>query len=146
MSVKPIPEGYQQVIPYLVVPDAKAQMDFLINAFEAKELERMTTPDGAVMHGEVKVGDSVIMIGQAREGVQALKTMLYVYVENCDLLFNRAKELGAKVVSEIRDEFYGDRVGAVEDPNGNQWYIATHKEDLSSEELQKRTEELMKGG
>lgn len=146
MSVKPIPEGYQQVIPYLVVPDAKAQMDFLMNAFDAIELERMTTPDGAVMHGEVKIGDSVIMIGQAREESQALKTMVYVYVEDCDLHFNRAKELGAKVVSELADQFYGDRHGAVEDSSGNQWYIATHKEDLSSEELQKRTEEMAKGG
>lgn len=146
MAVRPVPEGYQQVIPYLVVPDAKAQMDFLMKAFDAEELERMTTPDGSVVHGEVKIGDSVIMIGQAREESQALKTMVYVYVGDCDLYFNRAKELGAKVVSELSDQFYGDRHGAVEDSNGNQWYIATHKEDLSSEELQKRTEEMMKGG
>lgn len=146
MAVRPVPEGYQQVIPYLIVPDAKAQMDFLMNAFDAEELERMTTPDGSVVHGEVKIGDSVIMIGQAREESQALKTMVYVYVEDCDLYFNRAKELGSKVVSELSDQFYGDRHGAVEDSNGNQWYIATHKEDLSSEELQKRTEEMMQGG
>lgn len=146
MSVKQIPEGYQQVIPYLVVPDGKAQMDFLINVLDGEELERMTTPDGSVVHGEVKVGDSVIMIGQAREASQVLKTMVYVYVDDCDKYFNKAKEMGAKVVSELSDQFYGDRHGAVEDVNGNQWYIATLKEDLSSEELQKRTMEMMQGG
>lgn len=138
MAAKPIPEGYQQVIPYLVVPNAAAQMDFLIKAFDATELDRMLGPNGEVMHGEVKIGDSVVMIGQAREAPQAMKTMIYVYVEDCDLLFNRAKELGAKVISELSDQFYGDRHGAVEDSNGNQWYIATHKEDLTPEQMQER--------
>lgn len=138
MAAKPIPEGYQQVIPYLVVPNAAAQMDFLIKAFDATELDRMSGPNGEVMHGEVKIGDSVVMIGQAREASQAMKTMIYVYVEDCDLLFNRAKELGVKVISELSDQFYGDRHGAVEDSNGNQWYIATQKEDLTPEQMQER--------
>ena len=146
MSVKPIPEGYQQAIPYLVVLDAKAQMDFLLNVFDGKEINRMTTPDGSVVHGEVKVGDSVIMIGQAREESQVRKSMVYLYMEDCDAYFNKAKEAGATVVSELEDQFYGDRHGAVEDSNGNQWYIVTHQEEVSPEELQKRTEQMMQGG
>lgn len=145
MSAKPIPEGYQQAIPYLVVPDAGAQMDFLINVFDGNEKNRMTAPDGSVVHGEVKVGDSVIMIGQAREASQARKTMVYLYMEDCDAYFKRAVDSGAKVVSELEDQFYGDRHGAVEDSNGNQWYIVTHKEDVSPEELQKRTEQMIHG-
>ena len=146
MSVKSIPEGYQQAIAYLVVPNAAVQMEFLMNAFDAVELERMTTPDGAVMHGEVKIGDSVIMIGQAREESEARKTMVYLYMEDCDKYFERAVAEGGEVVSELSDQFYGDRHGAVRDPNGNDWYIATHQENVSSEELQRRTEEMMKGG
>lgn len=146
MSVKPIPEGYQQAIPYLVVPDAAAQLDFLINVLDGKEKNRMTAPDGSVVHGEVKIGDSVIMIGQAREESQARKTMVYLYMEDCDVYFKRAVDSGAKVVSELEDQFYGDRHGAVEDSNGNQWYIVTHKEEVSPEELQKRTEQMMQGG
>lgn len=145
MSVKPIPEGYQQVIPYLTVTDAKAQMDFMLKAFGAEELERMTTPDGAVMHGEVKVGGCVIMVGQAREESQVRKSMIYLYVEDCDAVYAKALAEGATSVSELEDQFYGDRHGAVEDSNGNHWYIVTHKEDVSSEELQRRTEEMMKG-
>lgn len=146
MSAKPIPEGYQQAIPYLVVPDATAQMDFLLKVFDGTEINRMMAPDGSVVHGEVKIGDSVIMIGQAREESQARKTMVYLYMENCDTYFERAKEFGASVVSELEDQFYGDRHGAVEDSNGNHWYIVSQKEIVSPEELQKRTEQMMQGG
>jgi PhnB protein len=142
MSVKPIPEGYQQVIPYLVVKDAAAQMDFLISVFDGTELERMLGPGGTVMHGEVKLGDSIIMIGQAMDGQPSRSTMLYVYVEDCDSVYNKAIDQGAKSISELANQFYGDRHGGIEDSNGNHWYIATHKEDLSSEELQKRTSQL----
>lgn len=145
MSVKPIPEEFQQAVPYLVVPDGAAQMDFLIKAFEGVEKERMSRPDGSLMHGEVQIGNSRIMVGQEMEGAPARKTMIYLYMDDCDKYFNRAKELGAKVVSELEDQFYGDRHGAVEDSNGNQWYIVTHKEDVSPEELQKRTEQMIHG-
>ena len=138
MSVKPIPEGFQQAIPYLVVPDGAAQMEFLINAFAGVEMERMLGPDGSVMHGEVKIGNSVIMIGQAQKETEVRKTMVYLYMEDCDKFFNRAIELGAEVVSELADQFYGDRHGAVRDTNGNDWYIATHKEDLTPEQMQER--------
>ena len=98
----------------------------------------MTVPDGSVVHGEVKIGDSVIMIGQAMQEGSARSTMVYFYVEDCDSYFNRAKKYGSKVVSELEDQFYGDRHGAVEDANGNCWYIVTHKEDLTPEQMQER--------
>lgn len=145
MSVKPIPEGYQQAIPYLVVSDATAQLEFLVNVFDGKKLDVMTGPDGSVVHGEVKIGDSVIMIGQAMKDQPTRSTMIYLYMEDCDKYFNRAKEAGAKVISELEDQFYGDRHGAVEDSNGNHWYIVTRKEIVSPEELQKRTNEMMGG-
>ncbi len=138
MSVNPIPEEFQQAIPYLVVPDGAAQMDFLIKAFDGVEKERMLRPDGALMHGEVQIGNSRIMVGEAMEEAPARQTMIYLYMGDCDKYFNRAKELGAKVVSELEDQFYGDRHGAVEDSNGNCWYIVTHKEDLTPEQMQER--------
>jgi len=142
MSVKPIPEGFQQAIPYLVVPDGAAQMEFLIKAFDGIEKERMSRPDGTLMHGEVQIGNSRVMIGQEMEGAPARKTMIYLYMDDCDRYFNRAKELGAEVVSELADQFYGDRHGAVRDMNGNDWYIVTHKEDLTPEQMQKRLAEM----
>lgn len=145
MSVKPIPEGYQQAIPYLVVSDATAQLEFLVNVFDGKKLDVMTGPDGSVVHGEVKIGDSVIMIGQAMEDQPTRSTMIYLYMDDCDKYFDRAKEAGAKVISELEDQFYGDRHGAVEDSNGNHWYIVTRKEIVTPEELQKRTNEMMGG-
>jgi len=142
MSVKPIPQDFQQAIPYLVVPDGMAQMEFLIKAFDGEEKERMLGPDGSLMHGEVQIGNSRIMLGQASKTAEERKTMVYLYVEDCDKYFIRAKELGAEVVSELADQFYGDRHGAVRDMNGNDWYIATHKEDLTPEQMQERLAEL----
>jgi PhnB protein len=113
-------------------------MDFLIKAFDGLELERMFRPDGSVMHGEIRIGNSVVMIGGAMEGAPARETMIYLYMEDCDKYFDQAIELGAEVVSELADQFYGDRHGAVRDSNGNVWYIATHKEDLTPEEMKER--------
>lgn len=142
MSVKPIPEEFQQAVPYLVVPDGVAQMDFLIKAFDGVEKERMSRPDGTLMHGEVQIGNSRIMVGQAMEGAPARKTMIYLYMDDCDKYFNRAKELGAEVVSELADQFYGDRHGAVRDVNRNDWYIVTHMEDLTPEQMQERMSKM----
>ncbi len=117
-------------------------MDFLIKAFDGVEMERMLGPDGSVMHGEVKIGNSLIMIGQAEKETDARKTMIYLYMEDCDKYFNQALAQGATVVSELADQFYGDRHGAVRDMNGNDWYIATHKEDLTPEQMQERMSKM----
>lgn len=138
MSVKPIPEGYQQVIPYLIVSDAAQQMEFLINALGGVEKERMTLPDGSVMHGQVQVGDSMIMIGQSKEEYPSMPSMLYVYVEDCDSVYQQALSAGAESISECEDQVYGDRHGAVKDSNGNHWCIATHIEDVSGDEIMER--------
>lgn len=148
MSVKPIPEGYQPVIPYLVVKDAAAQMDFIINALQGEEIERLHGPGGMVMHGEVRLGGNVIMIGQAREGDDAVQdsharqAMIYHYVENCDEVYAHALKNGGTSISEPTDQFYGDRHGAVKDPNGNSWYIASRVEDVDFQEIQERMKKM----
>ena len=145
MAVKPIPDGYHTVTPYLVVEGAAQLMDFMKQTFQATEVERMTGPDGAIMHAEVKIGDSMVMVGEAMGGdQQPLPGMIYLYVEDADTTYQRALRAGATLTMEIADQFWGDRAGGVKDPTGIHWWIATHKEDLSSEEIAKRAEDFMK--
>jgi PhnB protein len=144
-SVKPIPDGYHAVTPYLVVRGAERLINFLKYAFDAKEIERMTMPDGGIGHAEVRIDDSVIMMGDAREETwKAMPSSIYLYVTNCDTVYKRALEAGATSLMEPKDQFYGDRSGGVKDPVGNHWFIATHKEDLSKDELDKRAKEYVK--
>ena len=140
MKVKPIPEGYHTITPYFAVRDAAGLIDFLKRAFAVDVLEQMAMPDGTVMHAQLRIGDSMVMIGQLpKEGEHKLMpAMLYMYVEDADAVFNKAVQAGGKVIMAPVDQFYGDRSGAVEDPAGNQWWISTHKEDMSSEELRRR--------
>ena len=138
MAVKPIPEGYHSITPYLTVNDAAGLIRFLERAFAATVKERMARPDGSVMHAEMRIGDSLVMLGQGAGESKARPSTLYLYVEDVDATWKRAIEAGAKPLREVRDEFYGDRSGGVTDPAGNDWYIATHKEDVSPEELQRR--------
>lgn len=138
MSVKPIPEGYHTITPYLIVEDAAKLLDFMKAAFDAKELFRHLGPGGSVAHAEAKIGDSMIMVGQARDQWKAKTAMLYLYVPDVDATFRRALAAGATSVQEPADQFYGDRNGGVEDPTGNQWWISTHKEDVSPEEMERR--------
>ena len=139
MAVKPVPDGYHTITPYFAVRDAAKQIDFLKKAFGAEVFEQMAMPDGTIMHAQVKVGDSIVMVGQANDpSYKPFPAMLYMYVPDADAVFRKAVEAGGKVVLEPTDQFYGDRSGAVEDPSGNQWWIATHKEDMSSEELMRR--------
>ena len=139
MPVKPVPDGYHTITPYFAVRDAAKQIEFLKKAFEAEVVDQTAMPDGTVMHASVKVGDSMVMIGQANDpSYKAFPAMLYLYVPDCDTVFRKAVEAGGKVVLEPIDQFYGDRSGAVDDPSGNQWWIATHKEELSAEELMRR--------
>ncbi len=141
MPVQPIPEDFHTVTPFLLVPDAGQLMDFLAEAFDAEEHRRMTTSDGTVMHGSVKIGDSMIMMGQAREEDPPMITMIYLYVDDVDAVYGQAIEAGAEPVREPLDEFYGDRTGGVKGPFGNLWWISTHVEDLSDEEIQRRMRE-----
>jgi uncharacterized glyoxalase superfamily protein PhnB len=143
MAVKPIPDGYHTVTPYLVVPGIAKLIDFLKQAFDATEIERHAQPDGTIMHAEVKIGDSMVMMGQAQGEHKAMPAMIYLYVNDCDSVYKRALAAGGTSIMQPADQFYGDRNAAVKDPSGNQWWIATHKEDLSKEELAKRAEAAM---
>ena len=144
MSVKPIPDGYHSVIPYLVVQGAAALIDFLRHAFDATEKERHAWPDGSIMHAEVKIGDSVIMLGEARGEWKPMPASIYLYVNDADATFKKAIKAGATSIMEPADQFYGDRHGGVKDQCGNFWWIATHIEDVPPEELQRRMEEYIK--
>jgi uncharacterized glyoxalase superfamily protein PhnB len=143
MPVKPIPDGYRSITPYLLVADAAAQVDFLVRAFDAEVTERMEH-EGRVAHAEVRVGDSMLMIGEARGDWKAMPVMIYMYMPDCDAGYRKALTAGAKSIMEPRDMFYGDRNAGVADANGNQWWFASHKEDVSPEELQRRHIEHMK--
>jgi len=144
MAVKPIPDEYPRVSPYLIVNDAGKTIDFVKEVFGAKEIERMTLKDGTINHAEVKIGDSVIMLSQASENYPALPAMLYIYVKDTDAAYKRALKAGAKSVMEPADQFYGDRSAGVRDSNGIQWWMASHAEDVSKEEMQRRNVERAK--
>ena len=145
-TVRPIPEGYHAVTPYLFIKGAAQALDFYKKAFGAKELMRMAQPDGRVGHAEIQIGDSHVMMADEfpEMGARSPKTiggsavMLHLYVEDVDAVFQQAVAAGATVERPVADQFYGDRAGGLEDPFGHRWYIATHKEDLSPEEIGKR--------
>jgi PhnB protein len=138
MTVKPIPEGYHTVTPYLVVSGAAQLIDFMKQVFAAEELSRMARPDGTIMHAEVQIGDSRVMLGQAGGGTEPMPGMLHLYVEDTDVVYQRALQAGATSLREPEDQFYGDRIGGVADSFGNQWWLATHIEDVSPEEMARR--------
>lgn len=145
MTVKAIPDGYHSVTPYLVVPGVAQLLDFLTQAFEAQEVHPpMTRPDGAIMHAEVRVGDSVIMMGEPMGECPPMPGSLYVYANDADAVYQRALQAGATSLMEPADQFWGDRTAGVQDPVGNRWWIATHKEDVSPEELAQRAAALHK--
>ena len=145
-KVKPIPEGYNGVTPYLIVDGAAEAIEFYKRAFGAVETFRMEGPEGKIGHAELKVGDSHVMLADENPamGARGPKTVggspisLVLYVEDVDAVVARAVEAGAKLTREVADQFYGDRTGGVEDPFGHAWYVATHVEDVSSEEMKKR--------
>lgn len=138
MSVSYIPEGYNNVSPYLMVKDIDVMMDFLIEVFEAEELERMKGPEGWVRHGEVRIGDSVIMMGRAREDFPEMESMIHIYTADVNAVYDRAMAAGATSLMEPTDQFYGNREAGIKGPLGNQWWMATRIEKLSDEELEKR--------
>jgi PhnB protein len=152
MAVKPIPEGYHSVTPYLIIKGAARAIDFYKQAFGATELFRMADPGGRVMHAEIKIGDSPVMLAdespdmgmRSPEAFGGSPVSLALYVEDVDGMAKRATAAGAKAVRPVQDQFYGDRSGTFTDPFGHTWTIATHKEDVPPEELQKRSEAWMK--
>jgi PhnB protein len=154
MPVKPIPEGYHTVTPYLIVKGAAEALEFYKKAFGAKELMRFPGPGGKVGHAEIKIGDSAIMLADEHPEMGARSPQSFggtpvsmlVYVKDVDASANQAIAAGAKVVKPVTDQFYGDRSGTFTDPFGHMWTIATHKEDVSIEEMQRRLQEMMKQG
>jgi PhnB protein len=145
-QVKPVPKGYHTVTPHLIVNDGAAALEFYKKAFGAVELFRMARPDGRIGHAEIKIGDSPVMLADEHPEMGALSPQsvggspvsIYLYVADVDAMFNQAVAAGASVVRPLQNQFYGDRTGGVKDPFGYQWYIATHVENVSPEELQRR--------
>jgi PhnB protein len=137
-NVKAIPEGYHTVTPYLIVDGAAKLVEFVKQAFDAKEMLRMAGQDGRIGHTEIRIGDSMLMLSDSRDPWKPMPAMLYLYVEDVDATYKRALEAGATSVSEPKDQFYGDRSAGVQDSCGNQWWIGTHIEDVSEEELLRR--------
>lgn len=138
MAVKPIPEGFHTVTPYLTVDNASALLDFMKRALGATEFHVMRRPDGSVWHADVVIGNSHVMCGQVPDPSAAMTSMLYLYVPDADAMYRQALAAGATSISEPTTQFYGDRHGAVKDCCGNAWWFATHVEDVSPEELERR--------
>jgi PhnB protein len=153
MAVQPIPSDYPRVIPYLSVDGAAEAIEFYASVLGAKERMRMPGPDGKIGHAELDIGDSVIMLADAMEGAgnSSPKTLggtavtVMVYVEDVDAVQQSAVVKGAKELRPVENQFYGDRAGSFEDPWGHQWFVATHVEDVSEEEMAKRAAEAMGG-
>ena len=152
MAVTPIPENYHSVTPYLSIKGASEALEFYKLAFNATEIFRLPTPNGEIGHADILIGDSHIMLSDPCEespipSPQVLggsSVGLHVYVEDVDALFEQAIKAGAKEVKPVEDQFYGDRTGTLEDPFGHIWFLATHKENLTPEEINIRAETLFK--
>jgi PhnB protein len=151
MAAKPIPEGYHTLTPYLVVEDTAKAIDFYKDAFGAEEIMRMQAPDGSIGHAEIQIGDSKVMLSDPfpQSSVRPPKerggptASIFVYVEDCDALFDQATGAGAEVTAPLEDMFWGDRFGSVTDPFGHLWSIATHIEDVPEAEMAERAKKAM---
>ena len=150
-NVNYIPEGRNSVTPYLIVKNAARAIDYYKNVFGATELMRMDGPDGKIGHAELKVGNSIIMLAdenvamgnRSAESIGASPVSLYVYLPDVDKTFEKAVAGGAKILKPVEDQFYGDRSGFLRDPFGHLWGLATHKEDVSAQEMEKRMKKMM---
>ena len=151
MSVKPIPDGYHTLTPYMTVRDAARAIEFYKQAFGAKERGVMNGPDGKIMHAELVIGDSIFMLADEFPQFGSMSPLstggsgmgLHIYVEEVDAAFDRAVKAGATVEMPVSDMFWGDRYGKLADPFGHKWSIATHKADLSAEEMAEGAKEMM---
>ena len=151
-KVSPIPKGFRSVTPYLTVNDGPSAMEFYKRAFGAREVMRLTTPDGKLGHAEFRIGDSVVMLSDEFPGMSTQKAptslggttgSLMLYVPNVDAAFQRALDAGCKSLTPPTDMFWGDRFGKLEDPYGNQWAVATHKEDVPPRQMAERVKVAM---
>jgi PhnB protein len=148
MAVKSIPEGYHSVTPYLIIKGASNAIEFYKKAFGAVELFRFPAPGGKIGHAEIKIGDSPIMLADeypemgygytSPQTVGGSSVSIMIYVEDVDTTFKQAIAAGGKEQRPVKDQFYGDRTGTLEDPFGHIWHVATHKEDVSAEEMERR--------
>ncbi|NVZ69933.1 VOC family protein [Pseudomonas costantinii] len=153
MSVKPIPEGYHSITPYLGIDKAPEAIEFYKKAFDAIEVMRMQMPDGKIGHAELRIGDSALMMaspcGQMEfgsPGKEPRSVCLHLYVVDVDKQFKQAVGAGATVLSEPKDQFYGDRSCTLKDPFGHMWFLATRKENLTEAQIRQRADELFKQG
>jgi len=152
MAVQPIPDGYHTATAYLIVKDAARALEFYKRAFSATELMRLAGPDGKVMHAEIKIGDSPVMLAdefpemgaRSPQSFGGSPVSILLYFDDVDARFDQAIAAGATVQRAVKDQFYGDRSGTLVDPFGHVWSIATHKEDVSPEEMARRFEASMK--
>ncbi len=151
--VKPIPEGYRTITPYLAIKNAAKALEFYKRAFGATESYKLMMPDGRVGHAEIRLGDSLVMLadefpeygGKAPDTLGGSPVSLHLYVEDVDAFVKKALAAGAKERKPVTDQFYGDRSGQLEDPFGHLWWVATHKEDVAPEAMQKRVEAMFAG-
>jgi PhnB protein len=149
-AAKPVPDGYHTITPALTLDNAAQTIDWYKKALGAEEIDRSVGPDGKIMHAELKIGDSRVMVNDVMMGTRGPQALggspasLWLYVENSDTLYNRAISAGAKPEMPLADQFWGDRAGAVQDPAGYTWWIATRKEDLTKDEIQQRAAEFFK--
>jgi PhnB protein len=154
VKVKPIPDGYHSVTPYLCIKGAAKAIDFYKKAFGAEEIIRMAQPDGKIGHAEIQIGDSRIMLAdeypemgfRGPEAYGGSPVMIHLYVNDVDSVARQAVAAGAKEIREVKDQFYGDRSGSFADPFGHQWHLSTHKEELTPEEIGKRAAAAMAAG
>jgi len=152
-TVKAIPAGHRTVEPYLAIKNAAEALEFYKKAFGATEIYKLMMPDGRLGHAEIRLGDSIIMLsdefpeygGKAPGTLGGSPVSIHLYVENVDAIFKRALAAGAKEIKPVMDQFYGDRSGQLEDPFGHLWWVATHKEDVAPEEIQKRAQAMFAG-
>ena len=153
-ATKAVPEGHHTVTPHLVLDNAVGALDWYKKALGAEEVSRAMGPDGKIMHASIRIGTSLIMLNDEMGGAKSAKAIgaspvsLWLYVDDCDTLFNRAVAAGGKVapgpMGQMADKFWGDRTGTITDPHGFQWTIATHKEDLTPQEMKQRQDAFMK--
>jgi PhnB protein len=147
---RPVPEGLHTITPHLMLDNAAKTIDWYKKAFGAEEVGRSLGPDGKIMHADIRIGDSRMYVNDVMAGSKGPKALggspaaFWLYVENCDALFNRAVNAGGTVQMPMTDQFWGDRAGAVTDPEGYTWWIATRKEDLTKAEMEQRAQDFFK--